>query len=416
MPDESSQPVVLDIVEQHAHEAAFNWIRRDEAAHSPAYDLLELCELDDRLCCHLDGLREAAGAGWKACSELLEASEPGSVFTAALLAIERSDWEAFAHLLDRASEADALRELTSALGWTPFDQLGVVVRGMSGAEVPALQRLGIATHAVHRRDPGLALARAAQSTDPGLRARAFRAVGELRRSDLRDALTSGYEAEEEACRFWSAWSATLLGDRDAHEVLSRLAETSEAFGERACDLLVRSVSPMVARHTIEVLAARNDLALRHAIFGAGALGDPELVPWLLTFLEDERHARAAAWSLAMMLNLHMAGGKPPRGFVSGPDDDPRAEDVSSDRDEDLPWPDPERVLAWWKERSSHFASRTRYLLGRPVESGWLQHVLCNANQVARASAALELSLLRRAETLFEVRAPGFEQLASLGRV
>lgn len=412
----SSVPeVVQDIVEQHAVEAAFNWLRRDEAAHSPAYDLLELCELDDRLCCHLDGLSEGASAGWDASVELLEAGEPGALFTAVLLAIERGDWKAFADLLDRASEGQSPRELISALGWLPFGRLELVLRGMKDGPV-GLQRIGIATHALHRRDPGPGLAQAAHSMDPALAARAFRAIGELRRHDLRADLASGYDAEDEGCRFWSAWSGSLLGDRDAHGGLIQLSETSETYGRRACDLLMRVQGP-AARHSLETIAARSQLGLRHALFGAGALGDPALVPWLLSFLQDEACARPAAWSLTVMLNLRLTGprgAKPPTSFVSGPIDDPDVEDVAPDGDEDLPWPDPRQVEEWWKQRASDFAAKTRYLLGRPIEPAWLQHVLCNANQVARASAALELCLSsQRGDALFEVRAPGFEQLAVL---
>src|SRR5262245_34294497 len=92
--------ILPEVVERHATEAAFVWTRRDAAAHSPAYDLLELCELDERLESHLDGLRHAGDAGFALCRAELEPGDPGATFVVALLAVEREDWGVFAEVLD----------------------------------------------------------------------------------------------------------------------------------------------------------------------------------------------------------------------------------------------------------------------------------------------------------------------------
>jgi uncharacterized protein (TIGR02270 family) len=410
--------VLHDIVEQHAHEAAFCWTTRDDAAHSPAYDLLELCELDDRLECHLDGLRAAGDAGWALCLAALDEPEPGSVFVAALQAVERADWQSFARTLDAAGErAAGARELAAALGWLPFDRLALVWKGMlSPGAPPLLVRLGIAGHAIHRRGLGAILSESTAAPDAELRARAFRAIGELQRHDLKHDLRSGYADADEACRFWAAWSGALLRDAQAHPVLVALAEASERFGVRAAEIAARTLDPAEARSSLQALAARGPAALRAAIAGAGALGDPALAPWLASLLEDPEHARAAAWSLSQMLNANVAAeldGKPPAGFASGPTDDPDDEDVAMDREEDLPWPDPARLVAWYEARAGSFEPGTRYFLGQPIGPTWLRQLLRSANQRARAGAAIELCLRHRDEPLFEVRAPGYVQLAAL---
>ncbi|WP_437675004.1 TIGR02270 family protein [Sorangium sp. So ce131] len=404
-----------EIVEQHATEAAFCWRFRDAAARSPAYDLLELCELDHRLECHLDGLRAAGDLGWELCLAALEDDDPAVLFPAALLAVEREDWAGFAHVLDAGAEEPArARAFASALGFLPFDRLRLVWAGMLAADSPApLLLLGVAGHAIHRRDLGRTLAHAAASRDVRLRVRAYRAIGELHREDLRRELRAGLSDADEACRFWAAWSAALLRDGHAPGALAELAAASPRYGERASDMAARAMAPADARRFVESLAARGG-AERAAIVGAGALGDPALAPWLLTQAAKAETARLAAWSLTLITNADVAGelpGKPPQGFASGPSDDPDDEDVAMDPDEDLPWPDAGRLGAWVRARS--LAGGSRHLLGKPMDPGWLRHVLRAGNQAARAAAAIELCLRGRGEPLFEVRAPGYVQLGAL---
>jgi hypothetical protein len=54
------------------------------------------------------------------------------------------------------------------------------------------------------------------------------------------------------------------------------------------------------------------------------------------------------------------------------------------------------------------------LCGRPITGDWLEDVLRNGYQRQRAAAALELSLLRPEQPLFNVRAPGRRQQEILG--
>jgi uncharacterized protein (TIGR02270 family) len=223
---------------------------------------------------------------------------------------------------------------------------------------------------------------------------------------------TGLSDADEGCRFWAALSTALLGDSRAAAVLCDLAAGGERYAERAVDMAVRVLSPLDARRFLESLAGRG--ATRAAITGAGALGDPALLPWLLAQAESEETARLAAWSITMITNANVAeklAGKRPGELQGEPNDDPEDENVSMDPDGDLPWPDAARLGAWVREQT--LAEGTRHLLGKPIEPGWLRHVLHTGNQVARAAAAIELGLRRRGEPLFEVRAPGYLQLEAL---
>jgi len=411
--------VLLDVVEQHAEELAFCWTFRDAAAHSPAYDLLELCELDDRLEAHLDGLRIAGEVGWQLCEGALDDAEDGEIFAAAVVALDQQRLKGFAKVIDLAAlEPELLRAMIAALGWLPFEKIEQVGRALLQPNVPSpLLHLGIACHAIHRRDPGGMLITALGSDDARLRSRALRAVGELGRTDL--AATARYslsDDDDEACRFWACWSLALLGRRGVLDDLRRIAESDSGFAARACDLAVRLMDPTDACRWLESLAPRGEHSARVALRGAAALGDPKLVPGLFAFFQSDDYARLAAGALSLITNANITDdfeGSAPEGFEGGPTDDADDEDVEMDPDEDWPWPDVPAVEAWWAEHRAGFQPHTRYLLGQPLSADWLAHVLRHGNQVARASASLELALQKPGKGTFETRAPGFYQLQTL---
>jgi uncharacterized protein (TIGR02270 family) len=406
--------IEAEVFEQHAFEAGLLWPLRDGAARDPVHDLASLAELDLRLEAHLDGLRLAGDAGWGFCEAALEDGEAGEAFTAAVLAVERGDLRGLARVLDVAGDTPELaRGIVSALGWTPLEVVEHILPGLLDPRCPPpLQQLGIAGCAAHRQDPGAPLANATVSSDPRLRARALRAAGELGRADLLPELRRELGAPEAPVRFAAAWSAALLGERLAAQTLWELAAGDGAHAERACDLAVRVTDPGSAQASLRALASP-----RAALSGAAALGDPALVPWILERMADPASARAAGAALAMITGVDLAraklAGKAPEGFQAGPTDDPADANVAMDPDDGLAWPEPSAVRAFWSREGGRFKRGVRHLLGRPITPAWLEEVLRGGSQLARAAAAIELSLHQRGRRPFEVRAPGFRQQREL---
>lgn len=406
------------ICEEHARQAAFLWLLRDCAVRDHAYDLADLCELDDRLDAHLDGLRLAGEAGWAACRALLSEAEGGEVFGAAVIAIEGWDLKGLARVLDAGAGApDLARGLASALGWTPLDRVTKLLPGLLSRRVsPPLTWIGITACAAHRFDPGPALADAILSKSLRVRARALRAAGELGRVDLlpeiRDALTS----EDDACRFWAAWSAALFGEDAAARPLWGFAQSKSPYSERAVTIAMRRMEPAAGVAWVQALAAASPDP-RVPLAAAGAVGDPVLVPWLIEQMRAPETARLAGGAFHLITGIDLDAEKlttrPPEGFRSGPTDDPDDEDVSMDPDDSLPWPDAPAVTNWWGRHGPRFVRGTRHLLGRRIDPSWLEDVLRRGRQPSRAAAALELAVRTKGKALFEVRAPGYLQRRGL---
>ncbi|HWG80630.1 MAG TPA: TIGR02270 family protein [Stellaceae bacterium] len=393
----------------HAEDAAFLWLTRDNAVRAPHYALKDLAKLDDRVEAHIDGLRVAGDDGWALALEQLKHPEGGEYFAAMVLALESGRKEKIAAVVERAQEAGALRGVVSALGWVDWEVAKPAVGGLIASTEPRLRRIAIAACAITRNNPGIHLANALAHADPALRARACRAVGELARKDLLGEMAPQLAGEDETCRFWAAWSATLLGDPRGFAPLWKfISGTASRRTARALAVLLRALPPAQAQDWLKMLG-RDPERRRAAITGVGVYGDPTYASWLIQQMADEKFTRLAGEAFAMMTGVDLAyidlDRRPPEGVETGPNDDPADPDVELDPDNWLPWPDPERVARWWGAQRNGYAPGTRYLLGKPITPESLTDILRTGRQRQRAAAALELTL-RTGAMLFETRARG----------
>jgi uncharacterized protein (TIGR02270 family) len=225
---------------------------------------------------------------------------------------------------------------------------------------------------------------------------------------LRDHFT---DADDES-RFWAARSAALLGDAGAVGILKPFVEPNSPFREKALHLAMRLMDGAAARAWQKDLAATPS-TLRLAVIGAGIAGDPALVPWLIERMNDPVLARVAAEAVATITGVDIARecleGKRPKGFKTGPSDNPLDDNMALDPDEGLPWPDAQSMAAWWDRNKGQLPPEMRYLSGRPIAAETLPHILRAGRQPQRAAAALELALLEPGRPLFDICAPAFRQ-------
>lgn len=410
------------IIDQHAEEAAFLWLLRNNAVTEAHYNLEHLQRLEERIEAHIDGLRVAGSEGWQCCLENLQQfNEPGEMFAAATLAFESHDPEHLKTLYAFAeTHPDTERGLISALGWVEPQHLQGKVSGMLASPSPFWRRVGIAACAIHRVNPGKHLETAVQDQDVLLCCRALKAAGELGRYDLKELIAYRLKAEAPGIRFWAAWALALLGNRhEALQILQTFLIQPNAYALKAAQLLFRTHDADTTQQVLGLLVKQQN-NLRLAIQGAGIAGDSRYIPWLIQQMAVPEHARVAGEAFSLITGIDLAYDDletdQPESFHAGPTESPTDDDTALDSDENLPWPDPILIQHWWQQHQAAFPNGQRYLMGKVVTVSQSQQVLNTGMQRQRWAAALEMALMSPQRPLFEVRAKVKRQKALLEKL
>lgn len=410
--------IVPDIVEQHAEEAAFLWSLRDAATDQPHIALRDLADLEERIEAHLDGLRVAGDAGPAMARAALDRFPgPGELFVTHVLAFQTQDERKIDEALDVVdSLPKARRGLFGALGWTSPGRLRGQVVGWLDAPSVSRRLAGVVACSLHRADPRTHLERLLND-EPPVRARALRLAGELGRTDVRQNVRRAVADEDQACRFWAAWSAGLLGDREtALPVLQSYAAENGPFRWRALDLALRVKERAVAVEWLRSLG-KDPANARAVVVGTGVLGDPIVVPWLIERMSLPPLARVAGESFSMITGADLVKekleGQTPEENSTGDADHAVGGDPAAEADENLSWPDPQKIDAWWAATRDRFAVGVRHLGGRPVAPESCQEILRSGRQRQRRAAAYELALMRPSNPLYNWRALSRRQIRSL---
>jgi len=418
--DAASTPSIIPgVVEQHAEEAAFLWCLRDAATEEPHFALRHLAALEERVEAHIDGLRVAGEAGLAiAWAQLNQHCGPGELFVVATLSLESRNPTSLERALRFAESAPVSRRgFFGALGWVSRDQLrGQVVAWLD--DTSSFRRMvGVVACSLHRVDLGSRMQQML-ADDPSVRARALRLVGELGSMGAQEqVLAAALNDDDEACRFWAAWSAGLLGDRTSViPVLRDYAAGGSAFTWRALDLVVRLMDHESAVAWIRHLG-RDPVHARSVVIGTGVLGDPVAVPWLIQKMSDPALARVAGESVSMITGWDLSeeelDGQAPEQFTAGPTDDPADNNVAVDTDENLPWPNSRKIRARWEKERVRFAEGVRHLRGLPLTRECCHRVLRDGYQRQRRAAAFSLALIGVDRPLWNWRARSAIQIDSL---
>lgn len=411
-------PSIVNMIDQHAEEAAFLTGLRDHAVRAPHYDLKHLTALDKRIEAHLDGLCIAGLPGLETLLQQLSPAAQGEVFAATVLAFETNNTTAMGSLAEhvRAHEGGE-RFMAAALGWLEWRQAEPWIDHMLASPEPVFRRLGLAACGMHRKDPGPALLAGLSHADPSVLARAARTAGELRRRDLMPTIRAHRQHKNTATRFWANWATAQMGDEEALEPLRQFAEQPGEFQYRALGVLLAWQKRESSIAWIRQLM-RNPAQRRIGIQAVGLLGDPVSVPWLIQQMSDLPHARVAGEAFSLITGADLAlldlELQDLPDFDAGPNDDPKDPNIAMDPDENLPWPEPQLIAAWWQSHGGDFQAGVGYVLGLPQSESSYLRALVQGQQRQRIAAACGIARFRPTEALFPTSAPAWRQKILLG--
>lgn len=401
-----------EIFDQFADNASFLWILRSIAVEQPHYSIEEVGELEQRIDAQLDGLMVSIEQSWPICLEALALNEPGEVFTATVLAIKSHDIQKIQVAVEAGLSNDETEKgLISALGWLPARLVNNWIEKFLSSKDFNHKYLAVAACSVRRENPGEALTRILQRDDckshQKLYARSLRLVGEIRRLDLMPELELAMQSDQPEIKFWSSWSSVLLGNKSAALNLKPFVFQENIYQQKAIDLSFRVLPVDQARQWIAELGKDGEQA-RAVIKATGVLGDPHAVNWLIAKMEqpDASRIAAEAFSYITGIDLEQSQLTLKELLTTGqqPDDDPENGDISLDEDENLPWPDLEKIKTIWINHGRNFITGQRYFMGRNITAEMLNDKILAASQRQRHAAALELALVDSGRPLINTRA------------
>lgn len=416
-----ARPPIPVVVMQHVEEAAHLRHVRSVLVRAPHVRLLQLGRLDERIAAHLDGVAVAGAYGTQLATQALERPGAGEVFVATLGAIEERDADRLDRLLAITEALPAARRgVLSALGWASAMQLKGITNTLLAAKACAWRReAGLAACTMHAVDPGPPLPAALRDADASLRASALRVAGRCARIERMPTCLAALIDRDARCAFEAARSALLLGDRaESRSLLETLAaDATSPFGPAALRLVLKVVPVKRARAMLATLA-QDPTHVRTLIQGIAVAGDPHYVPWLIAQMQGLKLTRIAGEAFAFITGLDLSyldlDRKPPQAIDFGPNDVPEDDNVAMDEDDSLPWPDPDKIAAWWTAHGARFAPGTRYFMGQVPTPATCLDVLKTGFQRQRAAAADYLTLLTPGTPLFNIAAPTWRQQRLLG--
>ncbi len=410
--DEPANSSFNSVYEQYVNEAAFLWILRSIAINEPHNDKNNILLLEQRIDNQLDGLLTSMDTSWQACEDALDLIEPGEVFAAMNFAMRTHDSIKIKKVVYVGLSSDAAKKgLVSAMGWLPNDIANNWIERFLNGKDMQHKYLGIASCSVRRTDPGEALVRILKREDciqdVNLFSRALRLVGELRRQDCMPFLINAINNENETIQFWANWSAILLGHHASIENLKPFIFKPNALQDKAIQLAFRVLDVERAREWISELS-KDDKQVRVVIKSIGVLGDPHAINWLINKMSHPLYAKLAAESFTYITGVDFKKSNltmtPPDNYPTIPDNNIDDEFVALDEDENLPYPDVQKITSIWQKFGQKFIVGKRYFMGQLITAESLKQWLQNGSQRQRQAAALELALCENGFPLVNTKA------------
>lgn len=409
-PPRNSDHAYRDLFEQLVIEAAFTWLRRSQTLDQPHYTLADIAEMERHIAASLKGITTSIDLGWDCCQAALTGGEPGEQFTATVIAFRTHDLRRIQVAVETGlTDPGATQGLISAFGWLQSEIARPWIERLLKGKDLNHKYLGVAACSIRREEPGELLTDILKREDcrqhTKLYARALRLAGELRRRDLTPLLQTSIGASEPAFAFWANWSAILLGQRDLVKNLRPQVLKPGPYQARAIQLAFRVLPIEQGREWISALA-QDPSNLRAVITATGVLGDPHAVNWLIGKMTDSKQARLAGEAFSVITGIDLNKSNltlAPQQTPTLPD---RLEDhdLGHDEDQNLSWPDPEKIIVFWRNHGANFKAGQRYFLGKAIAPEWLKHQIAADNMRHRHAAALELALIDPQSRFINTRA------------
>jgi uncharacterized protein (TIGR02270 family) len=380
------------------HDVPYAWYLRDAAEYNPNHRKKQLDELDNRLNAFLECLLVNETWGDSVLPKI-RMSDWGAVFTVAYVAIVTNKKNAFLQALESVENEEHSRELSDALCRIDFKTAKTYLLEIAQHENPWIQVAVIKVVGHHigniNRDwllPHL------NSKSTAVRIAALKLIGDKGLVDYTDSVREHFNHEEVPLRFQAVYSGNLLGIDEAYKPLLPFCFSDNPYLRKALGLVHHLHDISAIKRAIPRIQ-NSSFSLRIKAYNIAMAGLPDWISILLEWMNDPQYAPLAGEAFCFITGADLDADnlllRNPEGCESHeiPLSQKRKKDPWTQAyEEDLPWPNPDAVKAWWETNRYRFEIGTRYLAGRTLTEENLLQIKEEGTQPQRHQADLILRL------------------------
>ena len=409
-----------DITEQFVIDASFLWVLRSIGVKQPHYSIEDIAELEKRIDANLDGAMSNYELAWDICVEELIYEQAGEVFTAAIIAFRSRNMDKIQHIVKHAfCNEETLKGLVSAIAWLPKVLINEWLQKFVFSKDLNHKHLALSICSVLRKNPGNILQELLEREDclahSGLLLRMLRLIGELKLYAFTNQCQKLIDHELPQIQFWANWSLVMLGEQKQVVNLIPFMKEESSFQLLAIDTVFNVLPINKARAWISQSVQQPEM-MRTVIRATGILGDPHAMPWLIEKMNHFDTAKIAGEAFTLITGIDLERYELsidlPEELAIIPNDEIEDDNVDLDEDENLPFPDVNKINHTWLRYRDRYKAGARYIMGievtdnNPATVAKLNAMLQQAGQRQRASLALTIALLDAQSVFINIKARG----------
>ncbi|MBZ9942456.1 hypothetical protein LB533_15280 [Mesorhizobium sp. BR1-1-13] len=334
---------IATIVTQHVEDAAFLWSRRRREIDGQILGEIDIGRIDQRLDANLEGLFASGEAAWKlAVARFSDYAEPAELFVMGALAFHWGDGTAISATLEAAASIGegGIQGLSGAIARMPYERLRPHVGKWLDAKEPLLLSLGLSAVWHCRVDLGVRLNDLIANDDIGVRTRAIRLAGAIKRRDLLPAILKALDANDSDERLTAACAACVLGEAlSAYPALDKLARLEPAIATQAFKMRLLATPGKAGKSWLQERLDQSSLHAQ-AIAAIGLFGDRSIMPWLIEKMREPDLAYSSGLALRDLFEVDFNDTDV---FTI----DPPSLGEKFHQIEDYPLPVADKVETWW---------------------------------------------------------------------
>lgn len=357
-----------------------------------------MAELDDRLNAFLECL--LANETWgDSVLPKIRMTDWGAVFTVAYVAIMTNNKSAFLQALEAVEKEQQSRELSDALCRADFKMIKPYLLEIAYHENPWIQVavIKVVGHHLNEVDRDWLLPQL-NSESTKVRVAALKLIGDKRLIEYAGSVRDHFNHEAASVRFQAVYSGNLLGIDESYNPLLLFCLSDNPYLRKALGLVHHLHDISTIKCAIPRINNGN-FSLRIKAYNIAMAGLPEWIPILLEWMNEPEYAPLTGEAFCFITGVDLDADDLLRRNpeIHESHEVPLAQKRKQDSwaqayEEDLPWPEPDAVAAWWETNRQRFELGTRYLAGRALTEENLLQVKEEGTQPQRHQADLILRL------------------------